>query len=127
MANKLKVTIASDGVAGFFRRTKEEAKRLDRGKAIDSHFTINFENAEEMVRCLSTERIRLMRELKRCRTTPISALATRLKRDRRAVDRDVVLLEEAGLIRTRYEVNPGHGRLKVVEPVAEEYRVMASF
>jgi len=57
---------------------------------------------------------------------PISDLASRLKRDVRAVSRDVVRLEKAGLLRTSYRVNPGHGRYKVVEPVAKEYNLVAS-
>jgi hypothetical protein len=44
----------------------------------------------------------------------------------RAVSRDVALLERAGLLRTRYESNPGHGRLKIVEPVAQEYKLVAN-
>jgi predicted transcriptional regulator len=56
----------------------------------------------------------------------ISALATDLKRDVRAVSRDVSLLEQAGLLRTSYRTNPGHGRLKVVESVAQEYKLIAS-
>ena len=49
-----------------------------------------------------------------------------MKRDVRAVSRDVSLLERAGLLRTRYEVNPGHGRMKIVEPIAQEYKLVAS-
>jgi predicted transcriptional regulator len=56
----------------------------------------------------------------------VSDLATGLKRDVRAVSRDVVLLEKAGLLRTSYRVNPGHGRLKIVEPVAREYKLTAN-
>jgi hypothetical protein len=37
-----------------------------------------------------------------------------------------VRLEKAGLIRTSYRVNPGHGRYKVVEPVAREYSLTAN-
>jgi hypothetical protein len=44
----------------------------------------------------------------------------------RAVSRDVARLEKAGLLRTSYRINPGHGRYKVVEPVAKEYNLTAS-
>ena len=43
------------------------------------------------------------------------------------VRRDVAKLEQAGLVRTREEVNPGHGRVKIVEPVAMSFRLRASF
>jgi predicted transcriptional regulator len=69
--------------------------------------------------------VRLLRRVKQ-ESQQISALAARLKRDVRAVSRDVSLLERAGLLRTRYEVNPGHGRMKIVEPIAQEYKLVAS-
>jgi predicted transcriptional regulator len=49
-----------------------------------------------------------------------------LKRNVRAVSRDVSLLERAGLLRTSYQTNPGHGRKKVVEPVTQEYKLVAN-
>ena len=57
---------------------------------------------------------------------PIAALANELQRDIRAVSRDVNMLEEVGLLRTSYQTNPGHGRLRIVEPVAQEYLLQAS-
>ena len=44
-----------------------------------------------------------------------------LKRDTRAVGRDVDLLERFGLLRTRYEKNPGHGKRRIVESRAAKY------
>jgi predicted transcriptional regulator len=73
---------------------------------------------------LTSERVRLLRRTKAGST--ISDLASGLKRDVRAVSRDVVLLEKAGLLRTSYRANPRHGRLKIVEPVAREYKLTAS-
>jgi predicted ArsR family transcriptional regulator len=55
----------------------------------------------------------------------MTAPAAWLKRDPKSVRRDVVKLERAGAIRTRNEINPGHGRTKIVEPVAREYRLTA--
>ena len=52
--------------------------------------------------------------------TLTSGLAIILKRDRKAVSRDVKLLESLGLLRTRDESNPGHGVKTVVEPLAEK-------
>jgi predicted transcriptional regulator len=57
---------------------------------------------------------------------PVSDLASGLKRDTRAVSRDVELLEQFGLLRTRYEANPGHGRRRIVEPCAEKYQLIAT-
>jgi hypothetical protein len=41
-----------------------------------------------------------------------------LKRHLQAVSRDVDLLERFGLLRSR-EANPGHGKRRIVEPLAE--------
>jgi predicted transcriptional regulator len=78
----------------------------------------------ELLAVLTSERVRLLRKVKQ-EPQQISALATGLKRDVRAVSRDVSLLENAGLLRTSYRSNPGHGRMKVVEPVAQEYKLIA--
>jgi predicted transcriptional regulator len=78
----------------------------------------------ELLNILTSERVRLLRRAK-AGSLPISDLASGLSRDVRAVSRDVVLLERAGLLRTSYRANPGHGKLKIVEPVAREYRLTA--
>jgi hypothetical protein len=49
-----------------------------------------------------------------------------LQRNRRAVDRDLGLLEGAGLLKVSYQSNPGHGRLKSVSPVARQYTLTAT-
>ncbi len=126
MANKVKVKITADGVEGFFRRAKAEAKMLDRGHAIEAGIIVNFAKAEDMAQCLSAERLRLLREVKSRKSTPIGDLAARLGRNRRAVDRDLGLLEGAGLLKVSYKTNPGHGRLKLVSPVARQYTLTAT-
>jgi len=78
-----------------------------------------------LLNVLTAERVRLLRRA-RAGSQPITELASGLKRDVRAVSRDVVRLEKAGLLRTSYRVNPGHGRYKVVEPVAREYSLTAN-
>ena len=55
-----------------------------------------------------------------------SVLAADLKRDRQAVRRDVSLLEELGLLKTRKELNPGHGRRRIVEPLGQKYQLAAN-
>jgi hypothetical protein len=49
-----------------------------------------------------------------------------LKRDRKAVSRDVKVLESFGLLKTPEQLNPGHGIMKVVEPLAERYYLTAT-
>ncbi len=126
MANKGKVKVTADGVEGFFRRAKAEAKKLDRGHAIEAGIVVNCAKAEDMAQCLSAERLRLLREVKSRRSMPVGDLAAKLKRNRRAVDRDLGLLEGAGLLKLSYQSNPGHGKLKLVSPVARQYTLTAT-
>jgi predicted transcriptional regulator len=122
---KIRVTLTVGTSEEFFQRLKERAKMLDRGEMPASGITISFEDPQEMLRVLSSERARLLRRIKG-ESMPIAALACDLKRDVRAVSRDVNLLEEVGLLRTSYRSNPGHGRIKIVEPVAQEFVLQAS-
>jgi predicted transcriptional regulator len=78
-----------------------------------------------MLSILTVERVRLLRKAK-SGSLLIADLAASLNRDVRAVSRDVIRLEKAGLLRTRYRVNPGHGRYKIVEPIARQYKLTAT-
>jgi predicted transcriptional regulator len=123
--SKGKVNIATGTAEEFFSRVRSHAAKLDRGETIPAEITITFEDPLELLNVLTAERVRLLRWAK-TGSLPIADLALGLKRDVRAVSRDVVRLEKAGLLRTSYRVNPGHGRCKVVEPVAREYNLTAS-
>lgn len=116
--------IHTDGFEGYAERTLTRARKLDRCELVKPEITITFEDPLAMVEVLTAERLRL---IQRVRTKPMSitGLAAALKRDPKSVRRDVVKLERAGVVRTREEINPGHGRVKIVEPVAREYRLTA--
>jgi predicted transcriptional regulator len=119
-----KVRVTNEGVKGFFGRAREHARKLDRGETLLPEMTISFENANDILSILSPQRIRVL-EFAKKGPKPVSSLASGLNRDLRAVSRDVDLLEQFGLLRTRYEVNPGHGRRRIVEPCAEKYQLIA--
>jgi predicted transcriptional regulator len=123
--SKSKVSIATGTAERFFNRVRSHAAKLDRGEIILPEISITFEDPLELLNVLTAERVRLLRWAK-AGSQPIAELASGLKRDVRAVSRDVVRLEKAGLLRTSYRVNPGHGRCKVVEPVAREYSLTAN-
>jgi predicted transcriptional regulator len=121
MANR--ISIRTDGVEGFFARAHETARKLDRKESIAAETIITFEDASSMWRCLTPQRTRLIKFVKEGQGTAVAHLAERLNRPRRAVDRDVALLESTGLVRTSFKVNPGHGRIKMVETVAHRYQL----
>ncbi|MHB1698854.1 MAG: HVO_A0114 family putative DNA-binding protein [Acidobacteriaceae bacterium] len=124
MKAETKVRILSDGPEGFFQRAREHAAKLDRGEKPAQEMVITFEDASDLVRVLSAERIRLLRAA-RPHPLPMSQLASGLKRDARAVSRDVALLEQFGLLKTRYEANPGHGKRRIVASTAPKYQLTA--
>jgi predicted transcriptional regulator len=122
---KTKVELRTGSSEDFFKRMIVRAKKLDKGETLPPGITFTFEDPADLLEVLTSERVRLLRRIK-SEAQQISALAAGLKRDVRAVSRDVSLLEKAGLLRTSYRSNPGHGRLKLVEPVAQEYRLVAN-
>jgi predicted transcriptional regulator len=125
MNKNVRDRVTSDGVKGFFVRAREHARTLDRGEEVAPEITVSFENPSDMMRVLSAQRIRLLRVARR-KATAVSDLAIDLKRDTRAVGRDVDLLERFGLLRTRYEKNPGHGKRRIVESRAARYQLTAT-
>ncbi len=120
-----KATIKTSSTDEYFRNLLGRAEKLDRGETLPAEITISFEDPMELLNILTSERVRLLRRAKEG-SLPISDLADGLKRDVRAVSRDVVILEKAGLLRTSYRVNPGHGRLKIVEALAHGYKLTAN-
>jgi DNA-binding MarR family transcriptional regulator len=102
----------------------ERARKMDRREAIKPEITITFDDPLAMVEVLTAERLRLVQKV-RTKSSSITALAAALKRDPKSVRRNVLKLERAGVVRTREQVNPGHGRVKIVEPVTREYRLTA--
>jgi predicted transcriptional regulator len=124
MSKKVKVRLVTDGIEGFISRARERARKLDRGETWEPEVVISFADASEMMRVLSAERVRLLRASKKAMA--VSVLANALKRNTRAVSRDIDLLESFGLLRTHYVPNPGHGRRRIVEASASKYQLTAS-
>jgi predicted transcriptional regulator len=108
----------------FFERGRKMARLADRGKPIPHSRVVAFEGMEELLGMLSEKRVLLLRAVK---DTPgsITDLATRLKRDRSAVTRDVRMLERYGVIQVSQRPLSGHGRQKWVAPVARQIRLTA--
>ncbi|MEO8726391.1 MAG: hypothetical protein ABI383_09725 [Acidobacteriaceae bacterium] len=118
------VRIMNDGIEGFFKRSRARAKKMDRRVPLAPEIIINFPDAPSLLRVLSYQRVKLLKATK-AGARSLDALASGLKRNKSAVNRDIQLLESCGLLRTHYEKNPGHGKYKVVEPVAQSYELVA--
>ena len=120
----MKLKVKSDGFEGYAKRALARARKLDRREPVRPEITITFDNPLAMVEVLPAQRLRLVQKVK-TKSSSITALAASLGRDPKSVRRDVQKLERAGVVRTREQINPGHGRAKIVEPVAREYRLTA--
>jgi len=122
----MKITVRSDGFEGYKKRALARAAKLARREPVRPEVTITFDNPLDMLEVLSAERIRLC-ETARRQSFSVTALATELKRDPKSVRRDVLKLEAAGVLRTHEQVNPGHGRVRIVVPTAQRFELIASF
>ena len=109
----------------FFARSQERARKLDRGERIPAGIRVTFEYPADLMQVLSAQRVRLLHAV-RAKPILVSQLASDLKRDRQAVMRDVRLLESFGLLKMREAPNPGHGRQRIVAPLAARYQLVAN-
>jgi len=122
----MKLVVTNDSFEEVAKRSGERAKRLARGEKIVSQKTINFESPFDIFEVLTTERMRLC-ILARTKSYSVSGLAAALKRDPKSVRRDVLKLEKYGVLRTREEINPGHGRVKIVESTSKSLQLRTTF
>ena len=122
----MSIKIHSDGFEGYAKRSLERAKKLSRGKRLAPEIAITFEDPLKMAEVLTPERLRVCFVVRR-QSSSVSKLATRLKRDPKAVRRDVSILERYGLLKTHMEANPGHGRIRIVEPAAKKIELRVAF
>jgi predicted transcriptional regulator len=121
----MKTKIFADGFEGHVKRSLDRAARRERGERLESERIITFADPLHMMQCLTAERIRLCQVARKKRLS-ISALAEELGRNRGSVTRDVNKLKQFGLLRLREEINPGHGVVQIVEPVAEKFDMRAA-
>ena len=122
----MKVKVFDDGFEGHVRRSLARAKARQAGERLEHETAITFADPLDMVECLSKERIRIVQTIRK-RKLSISSLAEELGRNRGSVTRDVNKLRKFGLLRLREQVNPGHGVVQIVEPVAKKIEMRVAF
>jgi predicted transcriptional regulator len=122
----MNLTIHTDGFEGYVKRSRERERKRSRGERVEPSFGFTFESPAQMFELLTAERVRVV-ETARTKPYSVTELARVLKRDPKSVRRDVKKLMEFGVVRTREAINPGHGRVKIVEPVAESFELRARF
>jgi predicted transcriptional regulator len=123
--NAKKVKVSTGTVQGFFDRSLDRARKLDRGKKLPKEMRLTFEHPGDLLRVLTAERVRVLKAVRK-KPAPVSALAIVLGRDRTSVKRDVKILTSFGLVETNEETNPGHGRRKIVQPLASKWELVTT-
>jgi predicted transcriptional regulator len=122
----MKTTVFQDGFEGHMQRSLERAakreKGREKGERLEAEKIITFADPLDMIECLTAQRVRICQVIRNKRLN-ISSLAEELGRNRGSVSRDVNKLKGFGLLRLREQVNPGHGVVQIVEPVAQRFEM----
>lgn len=118
MAISKKVSIDVREKEDFFAKGKKIASLADKREKIPEEKTIWFEDVKDFNKFISAKKIALLAQI-RDMPGSITELAKRINRDRVAVTRDVNELESSGLVKTEMISNHGHGRIRVVKPIAK--------
>jgi predicted transcriptional regulator len=116
--------VGVESMDSFFSRMKGNARKLDRGKAVEPCFHVSFEDPADFLEVITPARVRLLREIS-IEPVALSALAVVLARDPSAVRRDVALLESQCLVITSKVSNSGHGKRTMVKRVATRIELAA--
>lgn len=120
--NKLIVKTAKED--DFFKRGRKLAKLADLGERLPEERVVSFEDPADVLKLLTAARLALFRSIK-AQPGSITAISTRLHRDRSAVKRDVDELAAVGLVEVEPKILPGHGRMKEVRATAQRFRLEA--
>ncbi len=119
------LNVSNGTTEDFFERSVKRARGLDRGEKLPTQIRLTFEDPSDLLRVLTAQRVRVIHAV-RLKPAPVTDLAKALKRDRTAVKRDVKILTAFGLVRIHEETNPGHGRRKIIQPLASRYELVAT-
>ena len=116
---KRETKVFHDGLSGHIRRSLDRAAKRAAGESLEPERIITFADPLDLIDCMTAQRVRLYQVVRKKRLS-VSALAQELGRNRGSVTRDVNKLRDFGLVRLREQINPGHGVLQIVEPVAKK-------
>lgn len=119
------VRVKTGTIEDFFSNVKDIMRAADKSESIKERAaTLTFVDPTEMLHFLSEAKIKLIKSIRK-RPNTINNIAKSIKRNRASVYRDINELEKFGLVKTHEEINPGHGRHKIVELVAPMLKLEA--
>jgi predicted transcriptional regulator len=108
----------------FMATVKRTMRAADKKEMIPESHTLTFEDPLDMLAFLSVTKIKLINNIRK-HPDSITNIAKSLHRNRAAVYRDIHELEKFGLVKIHEEINPGHGRHKIVELIAPALKLEA--
>ena|ERR1700733_8618230 len=112
--NEIIVHVKTETIDDFFERGKVIAKNLDKGEKILIQRIISFEDPEDLTKFLTQTKRALLAAIRK-KPKSISSLAQELHRSRSAIDKDIQMLEDIGIVESEYVSNPGHGRCRIIK------------
>ena len=118
------ITVKTGTVNEFMERVRSVMSAADRNEPIKPSYTVMFEDPAEMLHFLSDKKIKLIDAIRK-HPGSVTQIAKTIKRNRAAVYRDIQAMELFGLVKTSEEVNPGHGRHKIVQAAASAFKLEA--
>jgi len=119
------IKVKTGTVEDFFSTVKDVMRSADENKSVNPTFaTLTFVEPTEMLRFLSETKIKLIQSIRNHPDT-ITNIAKVIKRDRSSVNRDILELKKFGLVKIHEEINPGHGKHKIVELVSTHLKLEA--
>jgi predicted transcriptional regulator len=122
--NKTPLVIKTGTVDEFFNDLHEIAHALDTKKNIKPVRKLIFQDPLELLQFLTEAKIKLINRIRK-HPDSITNIAKAVHRNRVAVQRDVSEMEKFGLVKISEEINPGHGKHKIVELVASTLKLEA--
>ena len=112
--NEIIVHVMTEKIEDFFERGKAIAKHLDRGEKIPTQRIVSFEDPEDLAKFLTQTKRALLAAIRK-KPKSITSLAHELHRSRSAIDKDIQMLEDIGIVESEYISNPGHGRCRIIK------------
>ncbi|MGD9591646.1 MAG: hypothetical protein AB7V32_03905 [Candidatus Berkiella sp.] len=118
MKTSKKISLETKSQKDFFARGKMISQIADEMKNLCPEKTIWFEDVKDFNKFINENKIKLLAQI---RETPcsITELANKIKRNRASVTRDVNELEKYKLVKTQLINNDGHGKIRLVKPIAK--------
>lgn len=122
--NKPLLKIKTGAAEELITSVKKAMRAADQKKRIPQSRTLIFEDPLDMINFLTVTKIKLINNIRK-HPDCITNIAKSLHRNRAAVYRDIHELEKFGLVKIHEEINPGHGRHKIVELIAPALKLEA--